>query len=212
MKSTEIAVYYFPNYHVDKKNELRHGNGWSEWELVKTATPRFEGHIQPKIPLWGYEDESKPEVMAKKIAAASDNNVNCFIFDWYWYADGPFLQNCIENGFLEAENTNKLKFSLMWANHDWNDIFPATSSDKWHNFTKGNINESEFENMTDYIIEKYFIKPNYWKVNGGLYFSIYDLASLIKGLNGIEKTKSALEKFRKKVRDAGLGELHLLNI
>jgi hypothetical protein len=63
--------------------------------------------------------------------------------------------------------------------------------------------------MTDYIIEKYFIKPNYWKVNGGLYFSIYDLASLIKGLNGIEKTKSALEKFRKKVRDAGLGELHL---
>jgi hypothetical protein len=30
-----IACYYFPNYHVDPKNEAVHGPGWSEWELVK---------------------------------------------------------------------------------------------------------------------------------------------------------------------------------
>lgn len=62
----EIAVYYFPNYHSDERNKMTHGDGWTEWELVKHARPRFPGHHQPKIPLWGYEDESDPEVMAKK--------------------------------------------------------------------------------------------------------------------------------------------------
>lgn len=38
-----LACYYFPNYHVDPRNEDQHGPGWSEWELVKCARPRFKG-------------------------------------------------------------------------------------------------------------------------------------------------------------------------
>jgi len=209
MEKTQVAVYYFPNYHIDEKNEERHGQGWNEWELLKNATPRFQGHQQPKIPLWGYEDESKPEVMEKKINAAFENKVDAFIFDWYWYDGASYLHNCLEKGFLKAKNTNKLKFSLMWANHDWNDLFPAPRHGKLHNFANGMVNESEFDKMTDYIIEKYFSQPNYWKVEGGLYFSIYDLPALIKGLGGLDKTKLALQSFRAKVRAAGYGELHL---
>ena len=47
----DIAAYYFPNYHLDARNEARHGRGWTEWELMKCARPRFERHDQPKIPL-----------------------------------------------------------------------------------------------------------------------------------------------------------------
>lgn len=36
-KSYQIAVYYFPNYHVDDRNLAQHGPGWTEWELVKRA-------------------------------------------------------------------------------------------------------------------------------------------------------------------------------
>ena len=36
-----VACYYFPNYHVDPRNEKQHGTGWSEWELVRRAEPRF---------------------------------------------------------------------------------------------------------------------------------------------------------------------------
>lgn len=84
-KPYEVAVYYFPNYHVDKRNEAWHGEGWTEWELVKRATPRFEGHDLPKVPLWGYTDEADPVDMAQKIDAAADHGVDTFIFDWYWY-------------------------------------------------------------------------------------------------------------------------------
>ena len=53
-----VACYYFGNYHTgDRRNEASKGRGWSEWELVKAARPRFPGHQQPKVPLWGYTDE-----------------------------------------------------------------------------------------------------------------------------------------------------------
>ncbi len=52
-----VAAYYFPNYHpTDPRNAKAHGTGWSEWEIVKAARPRFPGHQQPKVPLWGYTD------------------------------------------------------------------------------------------------------------------------------------------------------------
>jgi hypothetical protein len=31
----DIAAYYFPNYHADKRNEEYRGPGWTEWELMK---------------------------------------------------------------------------------------------------------------------------------------------------------------------------------
>ena len=82
----QAAAYYFPNYHVDSRNELQHGTGWTEWELMKCATPRFEGHRQPRIPLWGYGDEADPAVMAVKI----DN-------EW------------TEGSYLEPDTFNKYK-------------------------------------------------------------------------------------------------------
>src|SRR5690242_14054851 len=71
-----VVSYYFGNYHPgDPRNVKNKGANWSEWELVKNARPRFPGHQQPNVPLWGYTDESKPEVMAQKIAAAADHGI-----------------------------------------------------------------------------------------------------------------------------------------
>ena len=66
-RNFQTAAYYFPNYHIDPRNEKIHGTGWTEWELMKCARPRFPGHAQPKVPLWGYQDEADPAVMAQKI-------------------------------------------------------------------------------------------------------------------------------------------------
>ena len=71
----DVAVYYFPQWHVDTANQRTHGYPWTEWETLKIAKPKFPGHQQPKVPLWGYEDEADPKVMAKKIDAAADNPV-----------------------------------------------------------------------------------------------------------------------------------------
>ena len=71
-----VASYYFGQYHPnDPRNEKTKGKGWSEWELVKAAKPRFPGHKQPKVPLWGYTDESDPKVMAQKAAEFADEYI-----------------------------------------------------------------------------------------------------------------------------------------
>ena len=32
--------------------------------------------------------------MERWIEAATDHGVNTFIFDWYWFNNGPFLEGC----------------------------------------------------------------------------------------------------------------------
>jgi hypothetical protein len=207
----DIAVYYFPNYHNDDiRNEARYGKGWSEWELVKNAKPRFEGQNQPKVPVWGYTNESDPEIMKMKINAASDYGIDVFIYDWYYYNDGPFLEKGLENGFMKVENNNKIRFALMWANHDWVDLFPRDPQiPSAPLFYPGAVSPETFDKMTDYIISKYFSQPTYWKIDGCPYFSIYELYKFIESMGGKEKAKAALEMFRNKTKKAGFKDLHL---
>lgn len=205
----QTGVYYFPNYHVDPRNEVVHGAGWTEWELMKQAQSRFPGHSQPRIPLWGYEDESDPSVFAKKIDAAADHTITHFIFDWYWYNDGPFLNRCLDVGYMDAPNNSRLKFALMWANHDWTDIHPAKYRNNGDVLYPGTVTSETFDTMTDYIIDKYFKHPGYWTIDGLPYFSIYDLSAFINGFGGLEGARTALDGFRRKSLDAGLPGIHL---
>jgi hypothetical protein len=205
----QVGVYYFGNYHADPRNEAVHGPGWTEWELVKLARPRFPGHQQPKVPLWGYEDESDPAVMAKKIAAAADHAITHFIFDWYWYDDGPFLNRPLEQGFLKAANNDRLKFALMWANHDWVDIHPHKQHSRYPLLYPGPVRRQTFDTVADYVIENYFRHPCYWKIDGCPYFSFYELMTLMAGLGSVEATRDALTSFRAKTRQAGFPDVHL---
>lgn len=201
----QIASYYFPNYHPnDARNQRLKGAGWSEWELVKAARPRFPGHQQPKVPAWGYTNEADPAQMAQKIDAAADHGVDVFIFDWYYYDDGLFLERALEQGFQGAPNNHRLKFALMWANHDWEDIQPARASVKPPLLYRGEITPDAFERLTDYVIEHYFQHPSYWRLAGRPYFSIYDLNKLLASFGSVAATRAALDRFRAKA-----GGLHL---
>eukprot|EP01049_Picozoa_sp_SAG25_P003132 SAG25_NODE_175_length_12811_cov_5.011721_11_plen_137_part_00 len=81
----QVGAFYYGPWHVDPTNEKLHGKNWTEWNLVKSAKPRFPGHQQPNVPLWGYQMDNDPAVMAQKIDAAADHGVDHFLFDWYWY-------------------------------------------------------------------------------------------------------------------------------
>jgi Glycosyltransferase WbsX len=205
----EIAAYYFPGYHADPRCDRWHGKGWTEWELVKRAEARFPGHRQPKEPLWGHEDESDPLVMARKIAAAADHGLSAFLFDWYWYEDRPFLNGALDRGFLGARNNDRLRFALMWANHNWIDIHPMKRSAPHAVLMPGAVSRRAFDAATDHIVATYMSHPSYWRVENRPYFSFYELMTLVAGLGGVEEARAALESFRDKVRAAGLGELHL---
>jgi hypothetical protein len=146
--------------------------------------------------------------MAQKIDAAADNGIDCFIFDWYLYNECPFLNRCLDEGFLKAKNTEKIKFALMWANHDWFDIQPYTAGAKQKLLYRGIINPIRYDEICDYLIKEYFIKPNYWKIDGQPYFSIYDIQKFIESFGSIDSTRAAMDRMRQKAVAAGLKGVH----
>jgi hypothetical protein len=199
----QVATYYFPNWGPVFS---------SEWATLKAAKPKFNGHQQPKVPMWGYTNENDPVIMAQKIDAAADNGIDAFIFDWYYYDDGSellagrrdswkdnkYLFMALEDGFLKAANNSKIKFSVMWCNHD----LGAN--------VKGAVKPETFEEIMDYVIEKYFKHPSYWKIDGCPYFSIYQINTFLETYsNDYAKAAEALELFRSKVKAAGFPDLHV---
>ena len=208
-KNYEVAVYYFPNYHVDSINERWHGKGWTEWDLVKNSQPKFKGHLQPKVPDWGYFDEADPTCAAKEIDLAANHGIDVFIYDWYWYSNtGIYLQEGLEKGFLKAPNTQRLKFALMWANHNWANIHPTPYTNFQEKLTDGRVSAALWDTISDYIITHYFKQPNYWMIDGKPYFSIFETSKFIESFGSIEKAAEAMANFETKVKKAGFAGLH----
>jgi hypothetical protein len=193
----QVAAYYFPNWHEETNPSVNRG----EWESLRNAKPRFPGHVQPLVPLWGYQDEADPAVMAQKIDAAADHGVNAFLFDWYWRSGkegkGPMLERALNEGYLKAANRGRVKFALMWANHDLGDDSP------------GAIPREVFDNIANHIVKDYFTSDSYWIVDGRVYFSIYQLKTFIDGLGGVEQAKAALDSLRAKTVAAGRKGVYL---
>lgn len=204
-----IGAYYFPNYHRDPRNETWHGTGWTEWELVKRAEPRWEGHWQPREPLHGYLDEADPAVMRRKMTDAVEHGVDVFLFDWYWYGGNPYLERPLEEAFLPQAPQVGMQFALMWANHDWANIHPWKRGTPQEIQEIGALDADEFTVATDYIISRYFTHPAYLRLDRRPFLQIYDLPSLVSGLGGVDQTRTALDEFRQRARAAGIGEIHL---
>ena len=207
----DIAAYVWPSYHPDDRAKIFWPEGIGEWQTVMKNKPKFEGHEQPRYPLWGYINEADPYVAEMEINAAADHGVNVFIFDWYWYDGMPFLEGQLNEGYLKARNNDRVKFYLMWANHDVDMLWDKRNAGKPNDalIWKGSVDRQEFEIICHRVIEKYFSHPSYYKINGKPCFMIYDLNNLIQGLGGIQETKEALEWFRKKTVKAGFKGLDL---
>ncbi len=207
----DVAAFYWPAYHpAERFKEISvFPDGKGEWEAIYKSKPKFRREQLPKVPLWGYQDESDPKVMQQKIEAATAYGVNTFIFDWYWYTGKPYLEECLDDGFLKASNNRKMKFYLMWANHDHNSYLDPSNPDKSHIYWKGGVDSLTFAGMVDHLITDYFQQPNYYKIEGMPVFSIYELGTFIKGIGGTEKAREALDLFRKKAIAAGFPGLHL---
>ena len=211
-RNYDVAAYIWPAYTGDEpRTRMFWQEGIGEWQSVKNSAPKNNGYFWNRKPLWGSENEADPRVMEKQIDEAIKHGVNVFIYDWYWFDNRPFLENCLNDGFLGAENKDKMKFYLMWANHDANHIWNIDLADSCGDTViwEGAVKREGFETVVRRVIEKYFKQPNYYKINGCPVFMIYDINNLISGLGGIEKAKEAIAWFREETKKAGFPDLHL---
>jgi hypothetical protein len=208
-----VAAYIWPSCHNDSLAALKlWGEGEGEWEVIKRGNPRFEGHYQPRQPLWGYEMDNDPSVVSRWIDVATDHGVNVFVYDWYWYEGGPFLESALNDGFLKASNNKKMKFYIMWANHDvkynyWNVHRYKDNTDILWN---ARVDWDNYRKIVDRVINRYFKQPNYFTINGEPVFSIFSVGKLIESFNNDPaEARKALDYFRDEVRKAGFPGLHI---
>jgi hypothetical protein len=186
--------------------------GIGEWEIIRKGNKRFDGHYQPRQPLWGYEPDDDPQVVEKWIDAATEHGVNVFIYDWYWYNESPFLENALNNGFLKAKNKDKMQFYIMWANHDvYRGFFNVhLYKDEKSMLWDAHVDWKSYKILVDRIINQYFKQSNYFKIDGKPVFSIFDANKLLESFGGsVEETCKALDYFREEVKKAGFPGLHI---
>ena len=212
-----VCAYVWPSCHDDS---LAHAWLWpegeGEWEVIRKGNPRFEGHLQPKEPLWGYEHDDDPAVVEKWINTALEHGVNTFIYDWYWYNapggySGPYLEGALDRGFLGAPSNPKMNFYLMYANHDvkynyWN-------YHKWGDRTdllfNPRVGMDAWKKIVRRVITQYFHLPNYVKIDGCPVFAMFNADIFRQGFSSDEEAAGAMEYFREEVRRAGFPGLHI---
>ena len=214
-KKYDVAAFVWPSYTGDElRTRMFWPEGYGEWQTVhnaqKNSGRKPVNYQWKRRPLWGYVNEANPEIMEMEIACAAKYGVNVFIYDWYWYDHRPFLENCLNDGYLKAKNNDQVKFYLMWANHDvthmWNVELSSYNNEViW----QGAVGMSEFKVIVERWITKYFSHPSYYKIDGCPVLMIYDVFNFVKGFGGLAGTREAVAYLREEVKKAGFPNVHL---
>jgi len=214
--SYDVVGIIWPAYHPEPRwKELGifpHGSG--EWQNVYEAAPKFDGHDQPKVPLWGYENEADPIVVARKIDAALAAGINVFMYDWYWYQNRPFLEGALNDGFLKAPNNERMKFFLMWANHNVDYLWNNKKSDKKAEppLFDAKVSMDEYKTVIVPRFIEYFKKPNYYKIEGKPVISLFVLNLFIRGVGGVKEARDAIEYLDAECKKAGFPGVHFMMV
>jgi hypothetical protein len=211
----DLAAFIWPSYTGDEpRTRIFWPEGYGEWQTVHAMTDRgYDGCRWPRKPMWGYCNEADSRIMEMQIKTALDYGVNVFIYDWYWFDNRPFLENCLNDGFLKADNCGDMKFYLMWANHDASHLWDKRNSDDVSEIIwQGRVTPEIFDNICDRTIKKYFSLDNYYTINGCPVYMIFDPKNFLMSFSSTNACREAVLKFRSKVSAAGFPGLHLQSV
>jgi len=208
-----IAAYLYPGWHSCPQRDKSFPSGWSEWDLVYAARPRFEGHRQPNLPLQGRYDDSLPATAESQVSLARTHGVDLFVYAIFWSRGKRVLQAALDRGFLGSAAGERFPFALMWANRMPRGVLPVKNAGGplIDPIRLVHTDPEDFLTLIRYIAERYFCRDNYFHLNGAPYLSIFDTSFFLRQL-GAELARQAVSAARKWLRDQGYGGLHLAAI
>jgi hypothetical protein len=213
MARTRICAYVYPGWHpIPERDESFHP-GFTEWELVYESKPRFVGHIQPRLPALGRHDDRDPAEVERRIALAAARGIDAVVYGWFWCRGKRVFQDALDLGFLGSTIGRTLPFAVMWANRMPRRVLPVRRADvpviDPSRLVPSDVDD--FVAMIRYVAERYFTRPNYLRVAGKPYFSIFDSTFFIQEL-GPAAAREAIAAARRWLASAGFGDFHLAAI
>lgn len=170
-KRTKVLAMYLPQYHEIPENNEWWGKGFTEWSNVKKATPLFDGHYQPRVPLnENYYDLSEPSTMQEQMKMAKEYGVDGFCIYHYWFNGKKILEKPVEQ-LLKLEKA-ELPYCFCWANEPWTRTWDGLEGAKQMLLSQEYGNEDDWFNHYYYLAE-FFKREEYIKVENKPVFAIY---------------------------------------
>ena len=164
----EVGALYFP--------------GWPsmvKWEPIIRHGPQ-------RKPVLGWYDEGNPECVDWQIKWAVEHGIQFFLVDWYWSAGGRHLEHWV-NAFKQARHKRRLKWAMMWANHN----APNTHS------------EADQRKVTQYWLDNYFNMPEYYRIDDKPVVMIWSVGNMDRDLADKGGAKRLLDISQEMVKAAG---------
>jgi hypothetical protein len=217
-REPRVAAYVYTGWHPIPERDAAFeaagfGPGFVEWSLVASCTPRFEGHAQPRVPLLGPYDDRDPVEVGRRLALARAHGVDAFVYGYFWCRGKRVFEAALDQGYLGSDEGRRAPFALMWANRMPRRVLPVRRADA-PVIEADRLVPSDLDDvraMTAMLADHYLGRPNYLRLDGRAYLSIFDATFFVLEL-GIDGARAALAAAREVVRARGLGELHLAAI
>jgi lipopolysaccharide biosynthesis protein len=190
--SVKVISFYLPQFHAIPENDEWWGTGFTEWINVREATPLFNGHYQPRVPLKNnYYNLLDDEVKQWQIDLAKSYGIYGFCFYHYWFNGKLMLEKPIEQ-FLFNKKLD-LPFCLCWANPPWTKVWAKQGSVILIDQIYGD--EEQWEKHFQYLLP-YFMDKRYIKKDGEPLFIIYEPSQ-------IPRLKDLTNYLRKRIKEEG---------
>lgn len=186
----KVIAFYLPQFHRIPENDEWWGEGFTEWTNVKKATPLYEGHNQPRIPLnENYYNLLDSSVQKWQADLANEYGVYGFCVYQYWFQGKKLLEKPLES--LLNDKSINTRFCVCWANESWTNAWEG--SDFKVLIEPGKKSIEDWENHFQYMLP-FFKDSRYIYQDGKPVFVIYKPA-LVDDLEGFIKywNKRAIE-------------------
>ena len=208
-----VAAYVYPGWHPIPERDESFYPGFTEWDLVRAATPRFAGHEQPRLPLLGAYDDRDPLEVGRRLALAHAHGVDAFVHGVFWCRGKRVFQDALDLGVLGSVEGSTLPFALMWANRMPRRVLPVRRADLpvIEGERRVSSDVDDFVALIACLAERYFRRPNYLRVDGSLYFSIFDSTFFLREM-GFAEAREAIAAARAWLARNGFPPLHLAAI
>lgn len=115
---SRILAIYLPQFHTTEDNNKWWGDGFTDWESVKSAEPCFDGHNVPWAPMGNqYYDLSNPETLKYQAELAKKYGIGGFCFYHYYFKNGKKNWNCQQNCFFKISRLICLSALIGQVSH-----------------------------------------------------------------------------------------------
>ncbi len=175
----QVIANYLPQFYETEINNKHFGNGYTEWTAVKNASPFFEGHNQPRVPVDdNYYCLLNIEDLKWQVSLAKKYGIDGFAFYHYFFdSSRQELDKPVE--ILLDNKDIEMGFFFIWANESW-----GRNANRWTNIYDTLIEEDifveqrydgeyQYRNHYEYV-KRFIVDDRYIKIDGKPIFVIYN--------------------------------------